>query len=264
MPIETARDQAIVVWMTAGSCEGCTMSMLGATAPSLEEFLSGALTHIPSVRMIHPMLSLDAGEAYIAQLESVLDQPDVPYLLVVEGALTDPARAGAGVFSRIGPATPERWVERLAPTAAAVVAIGTCATAGGIPAAAGSPTGAHSLSELLGDGFRSAADLPIINVPGCAPQGDAFIEVLSFVLLHLGGRVPLDLDAVGRPRWLYDEVVKVGNGSLVAECGVPGRGWINHLGGCESVGGMCIGCTRSDFPDGTAGAVYVELRVGNG
>ena len=240
------------------------MSMLGATAPSLEEFLSGALTHIPSVRMIHPMLSLDAGQAYIAQLESVLDHPDVPYLLVVEGALTDPARAGDGVFSRIGPATPERWVERLAPTAAAVVAIGTCATAGGIPAAAGSPTGAHSLGELLGDGYRSAADIPIINVPGCAPQGDAFIEVLSFVLLHLGGRVPLDLDSAGRPRWLYDEVVEVGNGSLVAECGVPGRGWINHLGGCELVGGRCIGCTRSDFPDGTADAVYVDVGVGVG
>lgn len=262
MTVNVARAQATVVWLTAGSCEGCTMSMLGATAPSLEEFLSGALTHIPSVRMIHPMLALDAGDAYIAQIESVLAEPDTPYLLVVEGALTDPARAGRGLFSRIGPATPEQWVVRLAPTAAAVVAIGTCATAGGIPAAAGSPTGAGSLSRLLGEKFRSASGLPIVNVPGCAPQGDAFIEVLSFVLLHLDGRVPLDLDSDGRPRWLYDETVTVGDGPLVADCTMPGRGWINHLGGCASVGGLCVGCTRADFPDGTLGVAHVALAVG--
>jgi hydrogenase small subunit len=30
---------------------------------------------------------------------------------------------------------------------------------------------------------------------------------------------------------------------------VPKRGWINGIGGCPNVGGICIGCTMPGFPD---------------
>jgi hydrogenase small subunit len=30
---------------------------------------------------------------------------------------------------------------------------------------------------------------------------------------------------------------------------VPKRGWIGGVGGCPSVGGICIGCTMPGFPD---------------
>jgi hydrogenase small subunit len=30
---------------------------------------------------------------------------------------------------------------------------------------------------------------------------------------------------------------------------VPKRGWINGVGGCPNVGGICIGCTMPGFPD---------------
>src|SRR6266481_7065144 len=32
-------------------------------------------------------------------------------------------------------------------------------------------------------------------------------------------------------------------------CNVPKRGWINGVGGCPNVGGICIGCTMPGFPD---------------
>ena len=32
-------------------------------------------------------------------------------------------------------------------------------------------------------------------------------------------------------------------------CNVPKRGWINGIGGCPNVGGICIGCTMPGFPD---------------
>jgi hydrogenase small subunit len=35
----------------------------------------------------------------------------------------------------------------------------------------------------------------------------------------------------------------------VAKCNVPKRGWINGVGGCPNVGGICIGCTMPSFPD---------------
>src|SRR4029453_3755492 len=61
------------------------------------------------------------------------------------------------------------WLRRLAPGAAATIAIGTCATWGGVPSAEGNPTGAMSLMDFLGKDYRSAFGLPVINIPGCAP-----------------------------------------------------------------------------------------------
>ena len=33
------------------------------------------------------------------------------------------------------------------------------------------------------------------------------------------------------------------------QCNVGKRGWVNGVGGCPSVGGICIGCTMPGFPD---------------
>ena len=35
----------------------------------------------------------------------------------------------------------------------------------------------------------------------------------------------------------------------MVKCNVPKRGWINGVGGCPNVGGICIGCTMPGFPD---------------
>ena len=249
----SGRDGAAIVWISTSGCEGCTMAMLGATAPRIEELLAGSLTHIPTIELVHSLLAFDAGDRFIASLDRAGRGALDPFVLVVEGAPLDHRLAFGGLFDRLGPKPPEEWIRDLAPRAAATMAIGTCATAGGIPAAAGSVTGAMSLSTFLGEEYLSTSGLPIVNVPGCAPQGDAFIEALSYVFLHIGGRVPLDLDSRGRPRWLFDESTAVTNSDplapLLADCAVPSRGWINRIGGCASVGGSCVGCTRSDFPD---------------
>lgn len=161
----------------------------------MEEFLGGALSR-SRLAMIHPHLALNAG-ARRGALGA--------FVLVVEGTMFDQALAGAGWFSRIGtrdgvPVTVEQWVADLAPGAEAMVAIGACATWGGVPAAAGSVTGAMGVGALLGDGYRGRAGLPLVTVPGCAPSGDAFLETLQYLVLHLEDVVPLDLDDHGRPR----------------------------------------------------------------
>jgi hydrogenase small subunit len=43
--------------------------------------------------------------------------------------------------------------------------------------------------------------------------------------------------------------VKIGCWGPVVKCNVPKRGWINGIGGCPNVGGICIGCTMPGFPD---------------
>lgn len=242
------------------------MSVLGAVAPTIEDLLGGALTDIPSIELVHAALSLESGARYLAALEAAACGEGNAFVLVVEGALFDNDRAGGGTFSGLGsrdgqPIPVEEWVRRLARRALAVIAIGTCAASGGIPAARGSVTGAMGLQAFLGEPFRSRAGLPVVDVPGCAPNGDAFIEALSHVFLALGGLVPLDLDELRRPRWLYSEPTALqavrpprapaGSGAgHHAFCPVPQRGWINRVGGCARVGGGCNGCTRPDFPDG--------------
>lgn len=203
-----------LVWVSGAGCDGCTMATLGARSPSLEDILSGEVDRLPagmpSVKLISAVLSLESGAAYRTFLQRAADGDLKPFFLVLEGSVMDEARARArgGSFSRMGmedgrPLTSADWVDRLAPRAEGVIAIGSCATWGGIPAARPNPTGAMGLEEHLGAAFRSPSGLPVVNVPGCAPSGEAFLETVVYVLLHWAGLVRLDLDDEGRPRWLY-------------------------------------------------------------
>ncbi|MBI3461992.1 MAG: hydrogenase expression protein HypE [Planctomycetes bacterium] len=249
------------------------MAMLGAAEPGIEDLLLGRVADVPPINLVHPVLAVESGDDYRAHLERAAQGELAPFVLVLEGSVLDESRAGAGSFSRLGmqgeqPITTAAWISRLAPQAEAIVAIGSCATWGGIPAAAGNVTGAMGLEEYLGRDFKSRVGLPIVNVPGCAPPGEAFLETLVSVCLHLAGLVPLELDEEHRPQWLYSEpahpmppraahlpadVYSVEQRPSVG-CPVPAQGWMNGIGGCAHVGGCCIGCTARDFADR-----YLEL-----
>jgi hydrogenase small subunit len=258
-----------LVWIGGASCDGCTMAMLGAAEPGIEDLLLGRVPDAPPITLLHPALALESGDDYRAQLNRAASGQLTPFMLILEGSVLDESLAGSGSFSRMGvdvhggPLTIAAWIDRLASQAEAVIAIGSCATWGGIPAASGSPTGAMGLENYLGRDFRSRANLPVINVPGCAPPGEAFVETLIYVWLHLARLVPLDLDDECRPRWLYNEpahplpprvdylpaqAYDVSHRPTVG-CPVPRQGWMKGVGGCARVGGCCIGCTARDFAD---------------
>ncbi len=277
-----------VFWMAGMSCDGCTISAAGATNPSVEDLLNGNLPGLPKVILHHPVLSVEAGEEFIHNFQLAWEgKLAAPYVCIYEGSIADERIAGrsGGYWSGMGvergengpqPVPTAKWLERLAPGAAAVIAIGTCATWGGIPAAAGNPTGAMSVMDFLGEDFRSAYGLPVVNIPGCAPQGDNFTETVAAVLLFLQGIAPIpDFDELGRPAWLFGEtvhrgctragwyeegtfaeeygdkecLVDVGCWGPVVNCNIVKRGAINHMGGCMEAGGVCIGCTMPGFPD---------------
>ncbi len=168
------------------------------------------------------------------------------------------------------------WLDRLAPGSAAVIAIGTCASWGGIPGAKGNVTNSMAVMDYLGKDFRSAFGVPVVNVPGCAPIGDNFFETVAAICYFLQGFGPLpEFDELGRPAWLFGEtvhrhcvrgayyeegsyaeefgdkecLVEVGCWGPVVNCNITSRGAINHVGGCMNAGGACIGCTMPGFPD---------------
>ncbi len=204
-------------------------------------------------------------------------------MLVVEGSIPNEALAGEGYWSGFGnnpmtgqPVTTSEWLDRLAPKALAVLAVGTCATYGGIHAMAGNPTGAMGVPDYLGWDWKSKAGLPIVCVPGCPIQGDNLSETITYLLYQATGQAPMiPLDEALRPTWLFGAtvhegcdragyyeqgdfateygspkcIVKLGCWGPVVKCNVPKRGWINGIGGCPNVGGICIGCTMPGFPD---------------
>ena len=175
------------------------------------------------------------------------------------------------------PITTNEWVDRLAPKAAAVVALGTCATYGGIPAMKNNPTGAMGLPDYLGWNWKSSAGLPVVCIPGCPAQPDNTTETLLYLAMHLAGRAPApELDEALRPKWLFGRtvregcnragfaeqgefateygsdhrcLVKLGCKGPVVKCNVPVRGWQSGVGGCPNVGGICMACTMPGFPD---------------
>src|SRR5262245_7078169 len=258
-----------LVWLTGVGCNGCTLSMLGASEPGIEDLIQGNVPDVPRVVLIHPELAMESGDAFRANLERAAEGALSPFVLVLEGSIPNEKHAGEGSFSRMGmssegcPITIADWVSQLAQKAEAVVAFGTCATWGGVPAADGNAIGARGLESYLGRDFKSRGGLPVVNLPGCAPTGDGFIETLIYVFLHLAQLVPLELDDERRPRWMFTHDTyplpprveyppavgfDLANRPTI-KCHVPVSGWLRGFGGCARVGGSCIGCTDRDFVD---------------
>ena len=283
-------DRVHVFWLSGMACEGCTTAALSATTPSLEQLMWGAVPGVPTMLIHHPMLAEHSGDDFMAPFrQAVAGQLDAPYVIVLDGSVPDDQAfpSASGYFSALGsgdfdsgsgdrPTRMTDWLYRLAPGAAACVAVGTCASFGGVPAAAGNITGSMSLMDFLGAEYKSTLGIPVVNVPGCAPIGDNFTEALTSVLYHLQGTGPRpDFDELGRPNWMFAEtvhrhctkagyyeegvfaempgdnecLVEIGCWGPVVQCNITERGSVNHMGGCMVAGGACIGCTMPGFPD---------------
>ncbi len=274
-----------ILWTPDGlSCDGDTVSITAATQPSIEDILMGAIPGLPKVHLHNRVLAPENGEEYMKPWRAAWDDRlDAPFILVVEGSIPNEEIKSEGYWAAMGndlqtgqPITLNEWIDRLAPKALAVIAVGTCATYGGIHAMAGNATGAMGLADYLGWNWRSKAGIPIVNVPGCPVQPDNMTETLLYLLYQAAGLAPMiPLDDKLRPTWLFGKtvhegcdragyyeqgdfaheygspkcLVKLGCWGPVVNCNVPKRGWMAGIGGCPNVGGICIACTMPGFPD---------------
>jgi hydrogenase small subunit len=280
----SAVDEMQILWLTAGlGCDGDTIALTAATQPSIEELLLGGIPGLPAVKLHNPFLAVESGEEFLAPFRRAATGELGPFILVVEGSIPNEEIKAAGYWAAMGtdpttgqPITTCEWIDRIAPHAWAVLAAGTCSAYGGIHAMAGNPTGAMGLPDYLGWNWRSAAGMPIVCLPGCPTHPDSLMETIMYLLSQAAGRAPMiPLDQVNRPTWLFGQtvhegcdrggyyeqadfagaygspkcVVKLGCWGPVVTCNVPKRGWINGVGGCPNVGGLCIGCTMPGFPD---------------
>jgi len=273
-----------VLWITSGlGCDGDSIAMTAATNPSLEDLLRGAMPGVPPLIIYNAVLAYETGDDFLRAFRRAAEGRLGPFILVLEGSVPNEEINGEGHWAGMGvdedtrqPILTNTWIDRLAPKASALMALGTCAAYGGVPAMRNNPTGAMGLRDYLGWDWVSRAGIPIVNVPGCPAQPDNITETLLCMALALAGMgPPLDLDEQGRPRWIFGRtvhescdragmaeggqfssdygdgrcLVKLGCEGTVVRCNVPLRGWVGGLGGCPNVGGICIACTMPGFPD---------------
>ncbi|HMD69438.1 MAG TPA: hydrogenase small subunit [Chitinivibrionales bacterium] len=259
-----ASKRTSVIWLQGQSCSGDSVSLLNAGDPDIAAFITNRIS-----LHFHQTLSTATGDTAIDILLKTLDEGKKNYVLVVEGSIPTKSETFCTIGEVNGkPRGVREWVELLAKNAKAVVAVGTCAAYGCIPAArmrsgGENPTGAMPVWGVL-PGAKQ------INIPGCPAHPDWIIG--SLVHLIMGKR--LRLDAYGRPLLYYKTTVhdkcehlqeyrknefarswgdkgclfKLGCLGIDSNCDIPVRKWLG-VNSCTGCGAGCIGCTEPVFPD---------------
>lgn len=214
-----------VIWLHFQECTGCTESLLRTSHPAVSE-------------LILDLVSLDycetlfaaAGHQAEAALKTAMAQNAGKYVLVIEGAI--PTKDN-GIYCQIGGRTALDIVHEVADKAGAIIAIGSCASWGGIPSADPNPTGATGAPMVL-------KGKTVVTIPGCPANP---YNLLGTVLQYATfGTLP-ELDEKNRPKFAYARTIHedcprrahFDAGRFVQKFGDEGHrlGWCLYKTGCK-------------------------------
>lgn len=271
------------IWVQLAGCTGCSISLLNADYPSIKNLLIDEVLPEKHVSLrFHPNVMAGQGEAV---LEILKDAPKNKkgYVLILEGAI--PTKDN-GIYGVIGeengkPKTMLNWVLELSRDALCVVAMGSCASFGGIPKGRPNPTGCKSVAEIFEE---YGIETPYVNIPGCPPHPDWFVGTIASILLS-GLPKEEDLDELKRPKMFFSQTIhencprrayydekkfakKFGDSGCLYELGCRGpvthadcpvRLWNSRVNWCVGCGATCIGCTSEGFLDEVS-PLYVKLE----
>jgi len=264
-----------VIWLHFQECTGCTESMLRAEHPTLEKLILDVIS-----LDYHETLFAAAGHQIEAARKQAMAQNKGKYLLVVEGAI--PTRDG-GIYCKVADHTAIELTRECAADAAAIIAIGSCAAWGGMPATDPNPTGAVGVHKVI--------DKPVVNIPGCPPNPYNFLATVVHFLTF--GALP-PVDHLNRPLFAYSRLIHehcerrahFDAGRFAVEFGDEGhrQGWCLYKLGCKGpetyancptvlfgdagggtwpvgCGHPCIGCTEEGV--GFTKPIHMLARVKN-
>lgn len=178
-----------VIWLHFQECTGCTESLLRTSHPGLAELI----LDLVSVDY-HETLFAAAGYQIEDALHQAMEAGAGKYICVVEGAI--PTKDG-GVYCKIGGRTAIDILNDVASKAGAIIALGSCASWGGVPSAGSNPTGAVGAPDIL-------KDKAVVTIPGCPSNPYNFLgTVLQYATF---GTLPA-LDEKGRPAFAYGQTI---------------------------------------------------------
>jgi len=185
--LEQARRPS-VIWLSFQECTGCTESLTRSSSPTIEGLIFDAIS-----LDYHHTLQAASGEAAEAARLAAMEENRGNYLVLVDGSIP----MGNPGYSTIAGVSNHDMLMETVEGAAAVIAIGSCASFGGIPGANPNPTGAVSVRDLI-------TDKPVVNVPGCPPIPMVITAVLTQFLTF--GQLP-ELDGQGRPVAFFGQTI---------------------------------------------------------
>jgi len=270
--LEQARRPS-VIWLSFQECTGCTESLTRSFSPTVEDLTLGVI----SLDYHHTLQAASGDAAEEARMQAMKENHGA-YLVVVDGSLPAPD-SNMGYSTIAGHSNYDILMETVE-GAVAVVAVGSCASFGGLPRANPNPTGAVAVHELI-------TDKPVINVPGCPPVPMVISGVLAHYLTF--GQLP-ELDQYNRPLAFFGQSIHdrcyrrpfYDKGLFAESFDDEGarKGWCLYRLGCKGPstynacatmrwnggtswpiesGHPCLGCSEPDFWD--AGGFYHPLSV---
>lgn len=246
-----------LIWLEMTGCSGNIISLLNGSNPDFKYLISQMTNFI-----YDNSLMAAEGEAAMEQLMNALNKD---YILAVEGAV---ATKNDGLYNIIGSwkgesVTALRAIKMLGEKAAHVIALGACATHGGVSAAKPNPAGCVSVQSVL--------HRKVIKLPGCPCHPDWFLGTLAYILLY--GEP--ELDSMDRPLMFYSTLIhdrcprrsyfdsgifakKLGDSTCMFKLGCRGpvtridcpvRKWNQYINWPIEDDTPCIGCAQFGFPD---------------
>jgi hydrogenase small subunit len=266
--MESASKKPSVVWLEGQDCAGCTISFTGILNP-------------PATKIILDKISLRYHETAMAAAGHLAEKvyhdmvKEGGYVLLVEGSIPSAdnrfCMAGGRPFKEI--------LEEAAKKAGAIIAVGACATYGGIPAA--TPSKGIGLDKAL-------PGKAVINLPTCPVHPDHLAGTILYFLTT--GKVP-PLDNIGRPLIYFSESVhdncrrrthfeanrfledwndlaqkewclaKKGCKGPLTNSDCPIRRWNDGINFCIDCGAVCMGCSQPEFYGDMAPLYTAESEV---
>jgi len=258
--LEKARRPS-VIWLHFQDCTGCTETLLRTSQPDVAELI----LHLISLDY-HETLMAAAGKQAEAALHDAMKENAGKYILIVEGSIP---QKDNGIYAKIAGKTAIESLTEVSANAAAIIAIGSCASWGGIPSSGPNPTGAVGVDSII-------KDKPIVNIPGCPPNPYTLLGVA--LQYATAGTLP-KLDDEKRPLFAFDRYIHdhcprrahFDAGEFAEQFGDAGheQGWCLYQLGCKGpvthagcstrhfnetpgvwpigIGAPCVGCTERDI-----------------
>lgn len=246
-----------LIWLEATTCSGNIISLLNAENPDITYLLKDMVT----LTFNNCLMEAEGEDAY----ERFLDTLETEFILVVEGSV---ALKDNGLYNVIAKykgklITGMEAIQMAGEKAKYVLAVGTCASYGGISAARPNPSGSVSVPDFL--------KRQVIRVPGCPCHPDWAIGTIAN-LIAFG--MP-ELDERNRPLIFYEVTIhdrctrrsyfddgvyaqklgdpecmfKLGCKGPVTKTDCPIRQWNGYVNWPVEDNTPCIGCAAEGFPD---------------
>ncbi|MCX7923882.1 MAG: hydrogenase small subunit [Clostridia bacterium] len=249
-----------VIWLQGAGCSGCTVSTLNVTNPTT---IDNVLLNKISMKYNSTIMT-SAGETAIQALENAANQYKGQFILVIEGAIPSGTKNTYCIIGELNGTeiTMEGALLKYGPMAKYVVAAGTCASFGGVPAASPNNTGCKSVKALLSGKTTN----PIVNLPACPVHPTVLIQTLLDLILT---GIPT-LDSNSRPTKYYSQYIHSTCPRRDAnDASAPGKygcyehlgcmgvycnahcvntKWNNGVNWCIQSNYPCIGCAKPGFP----------------